>query len=65
MTPTNYTHDWQMDSYSHTFPSPPPKNLAVAKILSFLKEYDEACLEAKAQMIKKINELLKEEHLSK
>jgi hypothetical protein len=51
--------DWSTDSRSHVFPSVPGGiNTDVAKILTWLKEYDETCQEARAQMIKRINEML-------
>jgi hypothetical protein len=51
--------DWSTDSRSHVFPSVPGGiNTDVAKILTWLKEYDETCQEARAQMIKKIDDFL-------
>ena len=51
--------DWSTDSFYHAFPSVPEGlNADVVKILTWLKEYDEICQEARAQMIQKIDGLL-------
>lgn len=56
---TQYQHDWDMQSRYHVFPQPSGGLSADArKILEFVQEYDEKCQEARAVMIKKINELL-------
>jgi hypothetical protein len=60
MTLEKLPRPWEMDSRSHRFPEI-LKTTPCYEILSFLKEYDETCLEARAQMIKKINELLDKE----
>lgn len=60
MKATNFRLDWSTDSFYHAFPSlPGGLNADVVKILTYLKEYDETCQEARAQMIQKIDELLK------
>jgi hypothetical protein len=48
--------DWQMDSRSHSFSDKTVMNPAVAKILSFLKEYDEICEKARAQLFDEIKD---------
>jgi hypothetical protein len=59
MTAKNFQHDWSTDAHSHVFPSVPDGlNPEVVLILTWLKEYDETCQIARAQMIKKINGLL-------
>jgi len=59
MKATNFPHDWSSDSFYHVFPSVPEElNADVVKILTWLKEYDEKCQEARAQMIQKIDGLL-------
>ncbi|MCX6254075.1 MAG: hypothetical protein NTV31_06300 [Bacteroidia bacterium] len=60
MPKSNYPLDWKMDPSGHKFSILSGTNSKIVQILSFLTEYDETCLEAKAQMIKKINELLDE-----
>jgi hypothetical protein len=52
------SHDWSTDSYSHSFPRIPTSNSDLIKILKLLKEYDKTCSEARARMIKQINEVL-------
>lgn len=50
---------WNMDSHSHFFPEIPGGLTAdVQKILGWVKDYDEICQDARATMIKKINELI-------
>ena len=56
------SHDWATDSYSHSFPRIPTSNSDLIKILKLLKEYDEACSEARATMIKQINKVLGNEN---
>ena len=56
------SHDWSTDSYSHRFPRIPTSNSDLIKILKLLKEYDEACLDAKATMFKQINKVLGNEN---
>jgi hypothetical protein len=59
MEKTKFPHDWSSDSRYHVFPQVPDLlNPEVTKILTWLKEYDETCQEARAQMIKKIDDLL-------
>jgi hypothetical protein len=59
MEKTKFPIDWSSDSRHHVFPPVPDLlNPDVVKILTWLKEYDETCQEARAQMIKKIYELI-------
>jgi hypothetical protein len=59
MAASIFQHDWSTDSRSHLFPTVPGGiDSNVEKVLTWLKEYDETCQEARAQMIKKINEML-------
>jgi hypothetical protein len=59
MQAKNFQHDWSSDSFYHAFPSVPGGlNADVVKIITWLKEYDETCQEARAQMIQKIDGLL-------
>ena len=59
MKATNFPHDWSTDSLYHAFPPVPEGlNTDVVRILTWLKEYDETCQEARAQMIQKIDGLL-------
>jgi hypothetical protein len=58
----NYSKDWSTDSYSHSFPRVPSGSSDLVKILELLKEYDEACLDAKATMFKQINKVLGNEN---
>jgi hypothetical protein len=52
------TPDWSMDAVYHKFPDYKGKNTVVIQILKFLKEYDEKCEDARANMFKEICDLL-------
>jgi|NGEPerStandDraft_6_1074524.scaffolds.fasta_scaffold06876_6 hypothetical protein len=53
------TPDWSMDAVYHKFPDYKGTNTVVIQILKFLKEYDEKCADARADMFKEIYDLLK------
>jgi hypothetical protein len=57
MAQIKVTQDWATDAHSHIFP-PHGGNTNLAKILKLFKEYDDACSEARAIMIKEINKVL-------
>lgn len=52
------THDWAMDAVYHRFPDYKGTDKVVIQILKFLKEYDEKCADARANMFKEIYDLL-------
>lgn len=56
----NYQQDWEMDSRFHRFRTLFETN-PYFEIFSILKKYDEACLEARAQMIKDLAKFFPEE----
>jgi hypothetical protein len=53
--------DWVMDSRSHKFPKTPTTNREVVYLLLLQNIYDDTVIEARANMIKRINKLLDNE----
>jgi hypothetical protein len=50
--------DWVMDARSHKFPKTPLANQEVVYLLLLQNIYDDTLIEARANMIKRINRLL-------
>jgi hypothetical protein len=50
MTLKSIQLDWRMESRYHRFPTKSSDVKQVAKFLSYLKEYDDACKKARTEM---------------